>query len=277
MAITLRMDRLDPAAVYDDNEDGIKIVRIGFAEGIPVDTPAHILPAALEAAGMPGKGEGHPTRPSAKLRRRIVRPVDAGDKARVELYYDSASDFGGTPNGTFVMRDSTGLTTEMVQLNPELKPIQVRWTPSGGTQVKKTLTLPRTTTMRTLSVYATLDRRPSISAQLAVDDVNDRTWQGLGKGFWKCAGLDATFTDATGAVGVYTAGAVFITRNYRDWSDYGWYVDQFGEIPTEDDGLNPDEIKALMEEDYVYGERYANGFTKVGQYRPNNFGAVFGV
>lgn len=277
MPITLKLNLLDPAAVYDDGEDSIKITVIGLAQGIPIDTPANILPAALEAAGMPGRGEGHPTKPQAKLKRRVVRPVDAGDKARIELYYDSNNDFDLNPNGTFVLRDSTALTNELVQLDGSFNPIQVVWTPTGGSAVTKTVSSPRTTSIRTLSAFATLDQKPSIDTLIAVDDVNDRTWQGRPKGYWKCIGLDATYQDATGSIGQYSAGAVFMTRNWRDWSEYSFYTDQFGEIPSVDDGLSPSEIISIMKAPYTIGQTQGNGFTKTGHYNLANFGAIFGL
>jgi hypothetical protein len=279
MAITLRMDLLDPAAVFDSGEDGTTLVRIGMAEGIPTETKASVLPLALTVAGMPGYGEPHPTVPAAQLTRIVVRPVDAGDKARIELYYSTAEP-GGTPNGTFVLKDSTGLTQELVELDGNFEPIIVSFTPdsTSAEQVEKVIRTPRLTPMRTLTMFAQTSVRPNINKLTCVGRVNQQAWQGLPMGYWLCSGVEATFADATGAVPQITQAATFITRQYRDWSEYGFYVDADGDIPADDANFDPSAIRAVMESSYQLGlNRNAQAFTKVGHYQLANFQAIFGI
>jgi hypothetical protein len=279
MAITLNLDLLDPAATFDQGEDGTTIVRIGLAEGIPIDTPASVLPLALTAAGMPGYGEAHPTVPACRVRRTVIRPVDAGDKARVELYY-STDEVGGEPNGTFVLKDSTALTQELVELDGNFEPIVVSFTPdaSSASQVDKVIRTPRLTPMRTFTVFAVVQNRPGIGTLLTVGKVNDRQWQGLPKGYWICSGVEATSSDAVGAIPTLTVAASFLTRQYRDWSEYGFYIDSNGDIPATDANFDAGAIRGVMESSYRVGlDQSAQAFTKVGHYQMADFAGIFGI
>lgn len=269
MAMRLILDTVSGAEL-DSGIGAGRILRTGLIIGIPLPMyppDPTILVQALEASGMPQKGDPHPAPGYEKwfCKRHIIRPVNAG-QATVVIVYEYL--------GILSIIDSSTLSGAPTQLWPQdFTPLYVHWRPASDPtkDLPKLLTLNAMLPLRHITISQTIDHEASPDVLAAFKTVNNQPWMGLPKGYWLFSGIEGSSQDQ----GItYTYTAVLSTKQTEDWSQMGFYVDEAGHNVYVDPGL----VSALRSEEYTYAiHDTVNGVTKVGMFDLSDFQAILGV
>lgn len=236
----------------------------------------NVLVKALAMSGMPQLNDSHPSIGNCPLRRHIVRG-QSNNQAKILAQYESPQlGISLPPAGTFLVRDSTILATERVQLGPHARPLKVIYGGLTSSQrIDQLVSMDRLTPMRSLLIAGLIQANPTQMDNFreSVGKVNDRTWAGKAKGFWLCSQFESDTFDLGKT---YQVNAAFTTRQYRNWMNYGWYFDALGHVPQQ--SLSGEqEIQNLMAQEYGFEIRQTGiGFMTAGLYEMFNFAAVFG-
>lgn len=285
MAYTLLLDTVTDAEVQDSLRTRSRFVRTGIVGGLTTAVTSSTL-ALLDAVsvtpGMPAKGSIlHASYPQYILQHRVARGIEntKGTKARVWLHYETLGG-GGTPMERFAAQDTTSLSVEPRQTLPgTLKPFllsmnntAVNYTtdPQPANVVTVTSSHPRE--YRALILFGLFADRPNISVLDAANCVNNATWQGLAKGYWRCGGPDVRYSSRDG---MYAITVGFMTKGDQDWSTY-----EFGRDPITGKLATPTTtiMDVLRAQTYVNDVVYAkNGVLKYGGYPLANFATIFGT
>lgn len=285
MPASLSLDLIE-GSVVDNGTDFARVVRAGIVKDIDVNAVGFdpmALIKALGTAGMPQLNELHPSgTPGLRVVRHVVRGL-ANDQARVEVVYETPQFGGGTPQpptGAFLIKDSTTLVSEKVQLGPGAQPLVV--TMGGGLlgpgpfDLAKQATLDRLTPLRNLVLFGTMittNPQQIQNGRTGVGYVNDRTWSGRPKGYWLCTKFDSETLD----LGVtYQVTAQFTSRQYRDWKSYYFWRNAVGELEQATIDAAP-QIQQMMADEYSFSmKNQGYGFMTVGLYDLADFGAIYG-
>jgi hypothetical protein len=226
------------------------------------------LSKSLIVAGMPQRGAAHPSIQNCKCVRHVVRGM-AGDQAAVDVIYETPAGPGGAPFATYVIEDSIGSQTEMVQMTHLFEPLFVQVTRDSIT-TKKVATVPRLTPIRRLVARGIVEGRPGAAVAACIDRVNSIAWMGYPKGYW----LDAATDDLSNT---YRVSAEFISRVNRPWREYSFFQEANGDYPSEL-FQNVQAVKNAMNATYTPGTYpYGFGFAYHDLYPVANFDAVFGI
>lgn len=275
MPVTLKLDRLENSRI-EESQNQTTYVRSGEAWGIDTATPSQTIISALVSAGLPALGSAKSINGAqCVLNRRIIVPRTDSHFA-IQLVYESPDKSGGGPGVTFVLRDSTGLTNESVQIDSRTwEPYQVVYLPpaAGSKPQRKNVTYNRMVPLRTLVAEGIIVGAPADGPRNTVGKVNEFEWFGLDAGYW----FHSAFESSTQNNGYsYSVSVQFISRVYRDWSDYSFYVDDTGAVPASV-VADASSIIAIMNQSYAPTTVRINGFMKAGQYSMDDFAFIFGI
>lgn len=273
------LDRNLEEQVLDNSTDFVRRIRqiiITDLDVTPNDPLA--LEKALTVGGVPQLHDLHPSIPDCRVVRHIFRGL-AGNQVKGQIIYETPTG-GSTPTtGSFFLRDSTTLTSELTEVNPVTGfPLLVKYTPSATedtpnpAQDARVHSVQYLVPMRVLSVVAIINDRPNINILNAVGAVNNKPWQGLPKGYWLCVSFTGDTADQEQSYRIETA---FMTRLRRDWSSFITYKDDRGQVPA---NIKADDVNNLMNGEYLADvfDNY-NGIRKSGLYPEADFQAIFGL
>ncbi len=289
MPATLHMDRNIEGTFLDNSPTFVRCRRNAIVTGIDVNAVGYdpnVMVKALGASGMPQLWDDHPSIANCPVQRHLVRGM-AGNQASVEIYYETPQLGISVPTaGSFLIEATTAMVTEQVNLDGSHLPIVVQYTAQGATGNKKRIAnINRLTPMRTLKITGSITGVPLPIFSACVGRVNGVTWQGLGIGFWLCTSFEFQATGSPGTFGSldtipFTVAATFVSRVYRDWKEYAFFVDETGTVPEIIfTGAQQQGLAAAMKQTYSFaqsGNGAYNGFATVGFYDLANFFAIFG-
>lgn len=277
---TLALD-LVPESLFDNDKEFVRIVRIGHVSGIatnPIDAAAfkydpNVLVKALGTQGMPQLNERHPSVANCYVRRHIFTGV-SGDAARVQIIYESPRG-GSIPVGIYVVEDDIALHSERSMSLGDGTTILVKYTPSGSSTPKSRIVeYNRLTPMRTKRITAIVYDAPTSAERASVGTVNDKIWGGLGVGFWLCAGLSSSYENTSGT---FRYAASFLTRQYRDWKEEGFWIDELTGRPPDAVLNDVNAIKSAFRATYNNTvNNNVNGYCTFGPFGMADFGDIFG-
>lgn len=247
-----------------------RISRMGLATAAVGELPS-IIPSSkqlikvLALSGLPQRGDRFPDADYDDyiLKQHIVRAFDALNYG-IEMIYEF--------KGTMTVSDSSTLSYVPTQLHPsDFKPLYVKYTPAGGAEIKKLLTLNSPLPMRHLTITKTIDFMASSDVIDAYPSVNQVEWMGLPKGFWLFSGLDG-YTDDDGVTYTYTA--TFTTKQRENWSQLGFMTDDNGQAIA----IPEASVATLRATEYAYAQNTTvNGLLLTGQVPLADFFAIFGI
>jgi hypothetical protein len=289
---TLYLDTCLEEAQLDHGADFTRRVRPFIVKDLGVvanDFAA--LEKALAVGGMPQLNDLHPVWTNTRVVRHVMRGL-AGDQVKGVVIYETPT--GGTvapPNGSFILRDSTALVSEITEINPVTgEPLAIYYRPSPSSDntapavTKDIVSVQYLVPMRILSLFGIITNRPSAAMLDAIGCINQNAWQGLGKGFWLCSAFTGETGDLVGGQGFdqrYQVEASFMTRQRRDWSSFATYKDERGKTPSNIRQDGAQFLLGLPYDNIVHnnpnGQGSANGLMKSGLYPPADFLALFGV
>ena len=267
-------DILNPEPI-EDSYTRYREARYFLVEDIDADAEADPLVRwrAMEAAGVPRLGEASPSRPLAKCLFRFANSTMQQTNSCIVRTIYEWNKVGPAPHTTdtigesWIVRDETTLSQEQSELDGEFKPIQVEYTPPGGTMIRKTGRTPRQMPIRHLMAEGLVPR--TLGARGVVGKVNADRFRDEDPGWWICTGY------AFENVGsIFRITASMMARQWRDWSEFIIYYADNGQIPKDITDKAAD-IKTLMDKPYAEGQQKINGFTKVGQYTKATFRNYF--
>lgn len=286
MPLVLKLDLAKDAEIEQSLLNGFALTRVGIVSGITsavTTSQLALIDILNNAPGMPQLGDflsaGHH---EYVCLHRIARPVQntSGQKAWVWIRYETPGG-GGTPLERFAAEDVANLVAEPSDVFPGTAQ-QIRCSTTATAPQYTSLTPPDTDrpvkvnwprVMRGLVLYGLFANRPSGNVLNATNCVNDGTWQGLDRGYWRCEGPRVRYSSRDG---MYAVSVGFSTKGAgrgRDWSTY--------EIARSADGtqagVKTSDLIDAYNEQYEYGLRNdVNGFWKGGLYELANFSQIFG-
>lgn len=206
-------------------------------------------------------GEDHPSGDGSKLVKVAIFPTSY-NMCRAQLIYE-LNQFPVT--SSFLIRDSGYLQGWEGNILPGTgEAFQTAWEESEEMYIEDTggsppedwrpakvpadyIPMRFSLPVRTLSVTAVVFGTPPSGLQEAEGCVNNGTWYGKPKGYWR---VDRLESDVAVYSGYYTYTASVCTRNHRDWSEQGVLRSrQTGRYVR----VSQDEIDELLGRTYSYG------------------------
>lgn len=248
-----------------------RILRTGLVIGLPLGfgsfSNQNVLIQALSVLGMPQIGDpwnaSDPLYKDYFVKRINLRAISA-TQAIATIQYEYL--------GLLTISDSTTISSVTTQLHPkDFKPLYVRYTPAGGTVIKKLVSLQSALPLRHLTFNQTIDHMASTDVINAFGTVNDQPWQGLPIGYWLFSDIDG-YTQDNGITYTYTA--IFTTKQRENWLQLGYMEDDTGQpiiVPEAS-------VAAIRSQDYFYGQDTSvDGVLVAGLHDLSDFFAIFGV
>jgi hypothetical protein len=274
MAVDFKWDLVRAARIntrFRHNE----IYRGALATGLDRSIPEDTLIRVLNDAGCPALGDIYNIDNTDLICSEREIYGEQIDQAIIRCKFETflVEDVAWPTDSAWNIVDSTTTATEETMLDSTGAPIDVTYTLDGTIIQHDFPRLSKFVPLRTLTFQQLIEGRPSIAYLNAIASVNDRTWQGLPKGYWLCAAVSAT---ANARWPIYTELSIsFISRQIRDWSSFAVFEDETGRAPND---LDPSSISVVYSSAYsLTQDDTANGFLKVGLYPMQNFLSIFGV
>ncbi len=283
MPATLMLDRKIEDTLFDNGVDFKRYVRNAVVSNIDVPATgydANVLIKSLAVSGLPQLGDLHPSIADCRVQRHLVRGL-ASNQVTIAIYYETGQTGSAiSPVGTYVLRDSSALTTEETQVTYDGgHPIKISYRPTGITNPPIdtwVANVNHLVPLRVLSASAVVNGKPSDAMLSAIGRVNASPWQGLPTGYWLCAGVNSQIQQQNGSLAVYTVDVSFMTKNSRDWSTYVTFKDDRGHVPAD---IDANDVRNFQTFSYASvlqsGGVYANGITKVALYGLSDFSSLF--
>jgi hypothetical protein len=285
---TLYLDRIEGSQLVRDQQGIASATRVAIVDGVDIDPNADnthsdpfILVRALATAGLPQTLSSHPSDPSCKLVRHIVRGM-ANQQCRIDCMYERPSYGGTVPVGTWVLQTDTVARPMAVQRNPRtLDPIRVKYKPPNATS---NLTVEKTATVVVDIPICRLVARGQFYGlafgknwRSAVGSVNQGAFQGLAQGFWlfdemKDEPTQINTGDTTQSL--YTYSIVLSTQINFSWAYYAFYRLPSGDF-VKIDPTNMAQVRAKVYDGTDLVTDF--GVTRIEPYPMVNYTALFGI
>lgn len=238
-------------------------------------TDFSLLYRPLQQAGVPSRGTPWPTN-SACVVRAIRVTVTKGIHGLVEVEYRSPGDTT-LEEGNWYISDSTNVEHQAGTVMWKNGTPQLILVGDGGSGRKEPAEVQFPTPVRTLEIQAERTGRPGQQVLDGIVAVNNSTWFGYPKGYWRCGGVSARADSSKETI---TVSGQFLSMVYRPWMQMPvWYRKSDGRVPDavidklKDD---PGPLRtALM--NYVNDVVEGDGWTTVGVYPLANFRSIFGI
>jgi hypothetical protein len=200
--------------------------------------------------------------------------------AKVRILYDIPIVPPKTSGGasSFIFSDSTETVNDTSQffrddISGQLIQLVIKYTDPNNNQIKKqmTATMSFERTIRRIVMSGVISPQSFAVFRKAANSVNDSTYLGLPRGFWRFKYFD----DSTRDLGrSYAVQFEICADNNKDWSKYEVLRDRnTGQYVTVEAGL----LNNLQKKPYSYGVIVNNGILKVGPYPTANFNSLFGT
>lgn len=291
MAASLILDEIEGSQLEAAFDGTHRRIRRGRIRNIDVSgstsvPDARVLEKALAVTGMPALGSAYPagtgtTLVGLSLQRIIIRPRTAR-MATVELLYD-VTQIGGI-TATYLIRDSSRLVREVTNMIPGNRfPVMVGWkNPDFDIDDEFVpfdyVQFAYERHYRVVSISATINNLPPLGNRQAMGRVNDATWYGYPRGYWR---VDAFEADSRDRGSTYQIQTEVASRIDEDWATYGILMNKHTGKYVK---VNVSDVDFLVAFDYQYGLKYPtpnpdplnSGIVKIGPYKLVNFAALYG-
>lgn len=295
MPAQLILDTIDGASL-ELQGTAVKKVRTGVITGVPTTDLADplLLETALSTIGMPRAADNAPGYGNLPISK--IRAVGfCSDGVRVELTYETLS--GVTPTAYVITRDSTTRYVRRNTIPGTRLPFLIPHTTTDGTTVdvpddigfetvavnysiisvsmvqlgslqQQTATIP---TLGQLDGGSGLGVTAQVNALAnRTNCVNDATWQGLPKGYWR---FTRYLTQESRYQGYYSTVATAESPVIEDWSIVQILQDQrTGRFVD----LTDNQMNAMNAAGYSYGKIFASeGIARFGPYPMTSYSGIF--
>lgn len=182
-----------------DGDDGVTVLEVWHVDGLS-GAAASIQYAALNASGVPQKGEGHPYVPDVFVRSRDAENI-APDTVRLTITWTPRNGISGQPDETDpgVLTISSALVTTTTEVDRDGNAITVSYTPTTGERAGITDPQGGSVELQVPQLVARLERRerfaPTTKAATYTGRVNAGNWNGYPPRTWLAMPIEGTTSD----------------------------------------------------------------------------------